>query len=479
MYDDGKYKEGVPAYIEQYGENETNSWPVAFEDKKSKQPFWVRNWNYWAKKTGNPRWRAWGMRIKNPWSVKLGKEWIEMTGGIDCSKIVARSKVAPKIRPGVVITPDNAREYPGLGKLWPQSMIDRLTKGAYMPIKQVAIAPTQHYYLSRGVLKNTREYSKQVRLDAQGMLKLGDDNYVGGIPFPVIPKWGEYDKMTNWKIVHNMDRLVIGQDQLTFKPMVLPQYDKNGNLERTVKMGLFWRIYWGRNDLDPRPFIPDKKDQESKGSISCTYPFDKRGFAATRWRYTDLDKADLFMCYLPDLRRTRRLSGADTQDPILGTELTWEDWKVWWQKISQDIWPSECRALREEEFLAPTKWDTDFKIDADGCIDVSYERRPSWVIDYIAAPQSGYFYKIRRVWLDFEKKRCNYDECYDQRGRLWRTWLDINRWIPESGYWTWWGCDITDHVNKHRTILHMTSIANDPTLTDEYFDLRFLSRMAH
>lgn len=476
--------------IPQYKDWKEAKWPVPFKDPNSKLPFWVRNWNYWAKKTGNKDWIAWGRRLQNPKGIKLGLEWIKLNG-IDCSKVTALSKIAPEIRPGVVITQKNWKKYEkGLKELWPKSLWFRLTNNAYVPYKKLTICPTQHIYKSKGVLYYTKKYLGKPHIDKEGMMDLSFDNYISGVPFPLVPacaKWDDpkmslgkrYGDKYAWWTVHNMDRLVVGQDQLSFNPIIPSLYDRHAKLERTQKWGLYWRIYWNRMDLPPTPYIPGQEDIESKGSIAAIYPFDIRGFAATRWRYTDKDKEAMFMCYLPALRRTRRLSGSDTQDPILGTDLTWEDWKVWWQKISQKIWPSKAVTLRAEEILTPVMWDKRFKFDEKNFIQTYYERRPSWVIDYIAVPPSDYFYKVRRAWIDFEVKRVNYNECYDQRERLWRTWLDFKRWYPETGYFTWWGCDIPDQVNRHWTLLQMEAVVNDPKLTDSYFDLRFLSRIAH
>ncbi len=476
--------------IPQYKDWKEANWPVPFEDPNSKLPFWVRNWNYWAKKTGNKEWIAWGRRLAKPEAIKLGLEWIKFNG-IDCSKIVALSKIAPEIRPGVVITQQNWKKYEkGLKELWPKSLWLRLINNCYIPIRKVTVCPTQHIYKSKGVLYWTKKYLGKAHIDKEGMMDLSFDNYVAGVPFPFVPtcaKWDDpkmslgdrYGDKYAWWIVHNMDRLVVGQDHLSFNPITLPMHDRHGKLERTQKWGLYWRIYWGRMDLEPMPYVPGQEDIESKGSVVATYPFDVRGFAATRWRYCDKNKEALFMCYLPALRRIRRLSGSDTQDPILGTDLTWEDWKAWWQKISQTIWPSKAVTLRAEEILIPVIWDRRFQYDEKNFITTYWERRPSWVIDYIAVPPSTYFYKVRRAWIDFEIKRVNYGEYYDKRGRLWRTWIDCKRWQPETGYFTWWGCDIIDHVNRHWTPLLMQGIPNDPKVTDNYFNLRFLSRMAH
>ncbi len=484
-----KYREGKPRCIPEYKDWKEAKWPVPFKDPNSNLPFWVRNWNYWAKKTGNREWIAWGRRLANPKAIELGKAWIKLNG-IDCSKIVALSKVAPDIKPGVVITQKNWQNYPGLKELWPKSLWIRLTNNAYVPYKVIKIAPTQHIYKSRGMLYYTKKFLNKPHIDKEGMMDLAKDNYVAGVPFPFVPactNWDDpkyslgdrYGNKLAWYLVHDMDRLVVGQDNLSFNPIIPTQLDKHAKLERTYKWGLYWRIYWGRTDIPPTPWVPGKEDIESKGSIAAIYPFDIRGFAATRWRYTDKNREAYFVCYLPALRRIRRLSGSDTQDPILGTELTWEDWKVWWQKISQKIWPSKAVMLRAEEILTPLMWDRRFEWDEKNFIVAYYERRPSWVIDYIAVPPSTYFYKVRRAWIDFEVKRVNYDECYDRRGRLWRTWLDFKRWYPETGYFTWWGCDIPDHVNRHYTVLQMQAVVNDPKVTDSYFDLRFLSRMAH
>ena len=74
MYDEGKYREGTPKFIEQYGPGEDNPWPVPLKDKKGGLPFWVRNWNYWAEETGNEEWIAWGKRLADPRAIELGKQ---------------------------------------------------------------------------------------------------------------------------------------------------------------------------------------------------------------------------------------------------------------------------------------------------------------------------------------------------------------------------------------------------------------------
>jgi hypothetical protein len=177
------------------------------------------------------------------------------------------------------------------------------------------------------------------------------------------------------------------------------------------------------------------------------------------------------------MRRVRRLSGADTQDPVLGTDLIWEDWKAWWQKFSDKIWPMKFKVVDEKDFLSAARGVTPYKMDGQKVI-IDWERRPVWQLEAICLVDT-YCYKRRVIYMDKEWRRVNYGAYYNIKGKLWRSWWEYNRWEPETGYCTWWGVDIPDHDNVHRTVMKMDAVLNFPEMTDEYFDLRFLTKMAH
>ena len=86
-----------------------------------------------------------------------------------------------------------------------------------------------------------------------------------------------------------------------------------------------------------------------KGSIFVYNPADLKGHSAVRTRFVEAEKPDEFIMYIPAMRRIRRLAGSDTQDPLVGADAAWEDWKCWWQKLSSKIWPSLNIKLAKEK----------------------------------------------------------------------------------------------------------------------------------
>ncbi len=431
---------------------------------------WEKNWEEWAKITQDPRWTEWAKVLQDPKAIALGKAWADYLG-YDAVSIINKSKIAPEIVPGLVINPHNYHKYPGLKKLLAPPFYKMLQKGTYGQYGEMLIAPTTHYYNSWGRLKFTKKY--------QGTCKIAPDNqtllnWKAGIPFP-FPK-------TAAEIAHNFDRMTINADQLSFSPMHFIMFDRKTKVERVEKFNLFWRNYVGRVDVPPIPEAPEGKGEIfEKGSLVITFPYDLKGYAGVRTRFTDPAKEDGFEIYLPFLRRVRKLSGADTQDPIIGSDISWEDWKGWWQKLSPKIWPMEYRLVdMNAEFLSGLKWDQPYWMKEVKFRNNYWSRQPFWVIDAICKTKR-YLYSRKR--LRIEKGRflgMSQIEMYDIRGNLWRVWFEeSNLWDPTMGYWGWWGIDCIDVYNKHRTLHYADTILNDPNVTDENFSLGWLRKMAH
>ncbi len=428
---------------------------------------WERNWGEWAKITQDPEWAEWAKRLQSPKALALGKAWADYLG-YDAVSITNRSKLAPDIVPGLVITPKNYLNYPGLRQILPPEVYKELQKGGYPKMGSITIVPTQHQYNTWGRLKWTKRYEGTCKIASDGQALLG---WKIGLPFPHPKSAAE--------VVHSFDRITCCADQLSFNPISFVMFDRKERQERIETAWLYWRNYLGRTDIPPIPSAPEGEGAiMEKGSMVLNYPYDLKGYAGVRVRFADPKKEDSFEMYLPFLRRIRRLSGADTADPIIGTDLPWEDWKAWWQKLSPYIWPMEYSMVEEREYLCPIRWLTPYRF-IGASIHEKWERRPCWVIDAIAKTPR-YLYSKRRAWIDKEMFALNHINQYDIRGNLWRAYTYLfSLWDPETGELGWYGFDVVDKYNKHRTCGKMECITNDPRVSDDYFSLGWLRKLAH
>ena len=78
--------------------------------------------------------------------------------------------------------------------------------------------------------------------------------------------------------------------------------------------------------------------------------------------------------------------------------------------------------------------------------------------------------------MDKETLKNLYQEYYDRRGDLWRTWLTHYWRDPKSGTHTMDGDDIVNWIDKRRTVLMMNAKYNPTFVSPDYFNLKFLAR---
>lgn len=187
------------------------------------------------------------------------------------------------------------------------------------------------------------------------------------------------------------------------------------------------------------------------------------------------------------------MSGRDTQDPLFGSDLLWDDYNIYWQKPSNTEFPNEYKLPPRREMLLPTYIDynwpddrasagyTDYKVDESGpqCFlhYGTWQRR--WVYPLeIISKDKAYVYGRRVLMADPESFVEVQTDMYDQSGRLWREWVrDYN--LSQDGVGVMEELiDIVDHVNNHRTILDFKGEKNPRWMGAEYGDVRFLSKKA-
>ncbi len=438
-------------------------------------PYWVKQWQEWANTTGNQDFIEWSQKLASPEAIKLGKEW-ESFLGYNAVDMVAKDTKAPSIKPGLVITPENVAKYEKeLRELFPHGFdweVDRMMgKGVYSgynysPLEMV-IVPTTHAWNDRGYLEATKKYSSTCKVGTNDAL----EGWVAGLPFPK-PK-------SALEIVHNYDRLTIMGDNLNSLPLQFGLYGKDGKRERVEKIELHWQNYVGRMKVPPFPTIPGYEDIYEKGSIVALFPYDLKGFAAVRTRYADPRKEDSFVTYVPSMRRIRRLAGTNTQDPLVGSDLSWEDWKGYWCKLS--IHPSDYELIGETTVLCPSfnpKPIAYFEKYGGWCQRYWWERRPVWVVK-ITSKEPTYIYGARLWYVDKETFAMQQEILYDQKGRIWKLWDWCWRWNPDNGELDYWNPYMVDVINKHTSILNHHIILNMPNLSEDMFNLRYLSEQAH
>jgi hypothetical protein len=410
--------------------------------------------------------------------AKLAADWAKMMG-FKAPDVVG--KVAPEIKAGIVIDSKNYQQYPGLKELLPQSLYDRFDPAAYAPLAPIKIVKTDQYHLSRGFLEKSLESAKTCKLAADGLTLEG---YKGGFPF-INPKTGN-------EAAQLCDQDYLG-DSFAMRPMSLRLYNAQNKPERELRQHLNVLRYqgctdWREGDIQPNP-------QNIMYAVSGTfiYPRDLSGTSYVRKRFLKAEDADEFLLYIPSMRRVRRMSGRDTQDPLFGSDLVWDDYNVYWQKLSATEFPNEYKILKKTEMLLPTFIDynwpddrttagyVDYKVDETGDQTYlhfgSWQRRPVTIVE-MKSLDSAYLYSKRIIVIDQETGLLLQTDLYDQSGRLWRSWVrDYN--LAQDGTGIMEDLiDIVDHPNKHRTILDFKGHRNPRWMDAEYADVRFLSRAA-
>lgn len=256
-----------------------------------------------------------------PEGAKLYKQWTEVIG-YSAEELVKKMDPAPEIKPGLVITPENVGNHPGIKALLPKTIYDRLDPNFFLPIKQITVTETRPRYYSQPVIDGTRECLENVKLNKE---TLQMENYTYGLPFPRVS-----DPLhVIWN--HNVANLSF-EENLWFDPVTTTTYNANR------KVDAVWKGNIGRYRVMGRLFTDIGENRMSEffkgsgifeqGSLLLTYPTNMKGVAFLRTRYMDVNKQDYFVAYLPGLKRLRVLSGSDAQDPILGSELCWDSWAV-------------------------------------------------------------------------------------------------------------------------------------------------------
>jgi len=435
------------------------SGPVIAETNRA-----VEAWKTFASEQNNADYNKWVELISDPKAIKLAKEWKDLRG-YDAYDLMDKETFPEDLKPGLVITGENKADYPWLAKYLTKELYDAIG-GSWGGIKKMKIVPTNTYYMHNGYLQNTKALKEQninIKFDEDGQMVYDDGSYAllsgpgaSAIPF-INPKNG---LELNWNLVANS----VGIETLEFSPVYLYSCTAEGEPDREYKADLWWWHFHNRTEIEPLGDIPGKEEMVEGGAIFFFEPNDVRGLAGVRQRYASGSKEDDFKVFIPTLRRTRLLTGSDSEDPLAsGLELSWDDWRSYWVKT--DIKKFDYNLIGEEFVLTPVStvhvYDS-MVLTEDKCA-IEYmevELRPTWKLEII--DKSGkYQYSKRHAWVDKEFYNTRRHITWDPRGNMFKSYDEKRDWKPSTGEGNWGGIIIRNNVTHRVTTMNMTATWED------------------
>src|SRR5512139_4126456 len=171
--------------------------------------------------------------------------------------------------------------------------------------------------------------------------------------------------------------------------------DKKG-FTRTRDLGRF------RIVLNKRSDVFDYKDL-----VVILGPQNIKGLSVLTWNYLDPLKDQEVWLWLPSLRKVRRISQSEADDPFMGSEFTTEE-------MSTRKWEDETYSMVGEKAFAG------YTAKING--KTYYKDKSCYVVEAVPKRMDWYYSK-RIVWLDKDFAGLVFDEVYDPAGRKWKTFL--------------------------------------------------------
>lgn len=357
---------------------------------------------------------------------------------------------AATIQPGLTLTKDNYNNYltsleeftdPALYGV----LVDALEKGEVT----IPIVGAKKYDPSNVFSDATKKYHQKCSLTPDGVLK----GWRAGVPFP--------EPKNALELAWNFEkRQMIGDDY--YMKASLHLMNKNAKIERTFAWHYWKYAYAGRCFFPPIPEEPGNKDKvHFKEEMVVFKPFDVKGFCMIRTRYLPLERDDEVYNYIPAIRRVRRMSGADVCDPVLGSDLIFDDFDYMRQKIDPKIMEFK---MGEREMLIPCLKEEPtgvppdpFKTTVRGNLwQFEWEIAPVWTLE-IKINDRNYIYSKRMVYI--RKGRKTFNDAgiaanYDQAGRLFRSSIIVHSIVgaPSFAEKGWHVGRMTNHITDHCTM---------------------------
>ncbi len=384
---------------------------------------------------------------------KMKAAWSELVG---FKAPDAVGKLHPEIKPGKYTYKDLAQNQ-GFKKLMVPELYSRIQApgGNWVgTFSEFEIVPTRQYYWSLPITEMTKKFGNKCKLDSKGYI--ANKCWEGGFPFS--RPAGEFKTQ---QVMYNMEKFSVyfNFNQNAFFTTRLIGFSSNRKIDYDGKFWVKHMMLSGRALMEPIGYYDSRAKQLNEidqALIVYSQPRDQAGQAVQQTRYNDSEKPDQNLVYIPAFRRVRKMAGTDTQDAIGGQDVIYDDNGGWAQKLTPNRYPYKMELLDEREYLVIADT-TDGNQTIDGKTyeykNIQLERRPLYVVK-LTQLDKNYIYSARILYIDKETFMLHQISNFDQKGRLYRTYVAACGWFPEVGMFAWWGNYnvAMDHVDKHTTI---------------------------
>jgi len=266
-----------------------------------------------------------------------------------------------------------------------------------VPYREVPVTP--------GNIKFTKQYFGQSKIGPDGELL----NYEAGVPFP--------DTKVGIEMAHNFRTRSFGDAYYSVDRQYMVdgrlKYDMYGELKNNMC------FFAGRTDTPTTPeLIPNPKQIWRGFSMEYTDPPEIRDMRFLEIHYKDRTKAYDRWIWTPAIRRVRRSSTTERQDPKGGGDNAAYDNLGWDGAIQENTY----KYLGTKELLLVRHNDESKLIHTPGdCLYDGTQREmvKAHLIESVSKDPNFFYDKC--IWyLDPESWQMLYSDRYDRRGRLWK-----------------------------------------------------------
>ena len=361
------------------------------------------------------------------------------------------SRARAEVKPGDVITKDNAAKVQGM-----------LTPGNLVMVQQgmqLNIVPTDKLDWPPPYKTATEKYSPQVHLSADGTLQ----NYVAGQPFPLLDP---NDPQIASKIMWNFSFRPLYSDDADLRDAEVASYTANATGKPvdffTVGHFAFYNNI-GRVEVPPVPTDPDAAASGVRyrfGFYPLLEPSSLRGWGMIRFRHIDPKVEDNTWIFMPGSRRVRRESAAILSDaigmlagfgshgsggggygPAGGTAYASVIDPDSYFGFSAKIEDYNYKYLGEKEMLAcaHAKNSPAVACPYDGGRSIcpeNWEMRHLYAVEADAKPGNDSVLPKRVMYFDSEGWFITASDQYDRGGKLWKSLATFNAYrdrpVPDA-----------------------------------------------
>jgi hypothetical protein len=304
---------------------------------------------------------------------------------------------------------------------------------------EIKIGPVgRDYTPAPSYMEMTKRQAGQTTIGPDGAL-LG---YRGGRPFETADIDCKGDPLAGNKIAWNFVKRWSGDG--TNATWSYTYWDRGDQLplyyKGTAKAVLMAYRSEAKFDKNEGDIFPNERRMGVFG-IEVKEPFDARGILLLTYSYKSADlgeddaKNDDTWVYVPDLRRTRRISRAQRTDSVQGTDFTMDDLNSFAGKPPQYTW--DCIGettvivpMNTQHMAYPYNEDYNFGPYGFSFANDQWEVRESWIIRF-DPKNDDHPYAYKDIYIDKESVKPHYSFAYDRRKELWKIIWHNKRWSED------------------------------------------------